>query len=552
MSGILTRALQPAAVERRAVEGALVEAILSGMSYRSTAGVAVTPDTALTYGAVYACVRVLAETLGSLPLITYRRLPGGGKERATDHPLYPLLHDAPNDEMTSQDWRETQMANMGLWGNCYSQIVRNGAGRPLQLWPMMSRYMQIERDRQNRLVYQTTEQGVQTPVLKADQMLHVRMMSVNGIQGLSPISLARQSIGLGLATETYGAAFFGNGASPGLVIEHPTTLSDDAYGRLKASIAEEQGGPSNAHKTMILEEGMKIDKIGVPPNDAQFLETRQWQVTEVARWFRIPPHLIGDLMRATFSNIEHQGLDFLIYTMRPWLTRWEQHLTQSLFTNKERGTYYSEFLVDALLRSDIVTRYNAYATARQWGWLSVDDVRAMENMNPIAGGDQYLTPLNMTSVAQQPPAQIKQDLGAEADVSANRALYPVYREAIERISRRAVADITSAAKKHLPGGNGAFSMWWNSFDADLRDYAQRSIRPIAQAQAELTHQAYRDPDEWIGRYMGELKNWMTETVTAARTGSIDPVEAVEDQLKHVDSQRIGEWARDIALTAGGQ
>ncbi len=575
MSGILTRVLQPQAaapIEKRAVEGALIEAILSSAAYRSTAGVAVTPDSALTYSAVYACIRVLAETLGSLPSILYRRLPGGGKERAVDHYLYPLLHDAPNDEMTSNDWRETQMVNACLWGNCYSQVLPTNGGKISGLWPMLSRYMTIDRAQPTgKLIYKTTEPDAKMPVISVDQMLHVRMMSLNGILGMSPISLARQSIGLGLAMEKYGAAFFGNGANPGLILEHPGTLSDEAYVHLQASNAERHEGPENAHKTMILEEGMKVEKIGVPNNDAQFLESRNFNITDIARWYRVPPHMIADLQRATFSNIEHQGLDFLIYTMRPWLTRFEQAYWR-LLPPSQRKDYYSEFLVDSLLRGDIVTRYDSYTKGINWGWLSPNEVRAIENMNPIPGGDAHLQPLNMVPMGAPPQSADKTapansqgakgglagdvsgsiDLGNEADVAANRALYPVYREAIERISRRAVNDITTAAKKHLPGSNEAFTAWWHSFGQDLHDYAQRSIKPIARAHAELTRQAYRDPDPWISRYLGELQSWMVETVTTAKAGTIDPVEAVEDQLKHVDGQRISEWARDIALTMGGK
>ena len=571
MSGIFTRVMQreriAAPVERRAVEGAVIEAILSSAAYRSTAGVAVTPDSALTYSAVYACVRVLAETLGTLPLILYRKLPGGGKERAEDDYRYSLMHDAVNDEMTSTDWRETQMANMCLWGNCYSQIIGTNGGRITGLWPMLSRYMTIDRDRQGNLIYKTSEPGAKTPVLSAEQTLHVRMMSLNGILGMSPISLARQAIGLGMATEQFGASFFGNGANPGLVIEHPGTLSPEAYAHLQASTAERHEGPDNAHKTMILEEGMKIEKIGVPNNDAQFLETRRFQISEIARWFRIPPHMVGDLERSTFSNIEHQGLDFLIYTMRPWLTRWEQAQNRSLLLPRERNTLYFEFLVDSLLRIDIVTRYNAYATAIQWGYKSRNEVRVDENMNPVPGGDVLLTPLNMAPMGSQPqpatgkgaPASLQDvkgggassDLTNEADTQADRALYPVYREALERISRRAVADINAVAKRQIR--SGSFGPSLGAVLEEVRGYAVKSLTPVAQAHAAMRRRALNgDVGEWAERYVGELRSWMVETAQTAQVAHIDPVEAVEDQLKHVDEQRINEWAQDIAQRVGGQ
>lgn len=361
----------------------------------TASGVWVNPDVALTMSAVYACVRVLAESVASLPLITYRRVTGGGKERATTHAMYSVLHDAPNAEMTSLQFREAMVANQCLWGNAYARIVFDGGGRVRELWPLLSRYMQVRREN-GRLTYRYDEPG-QQQTLTAEQVLHVPALGINGVMGISPITLARQAIGLGLAMQEFGAGFFGNGALPGIVLMHPGQMSDPAYKRLKESWEERHRGPENAQKVALLEEGAKAEKIGVPPEDAQFLQSRKFQIGEIARIFRVPPHLVGDLEKATFSNIEQQSLEFVVYTLAPWLVRWEQAIALRLLTASERREYFVEHLVDGLLRGDIVSRYNAYHVARQDGWLNADEIRAKENMNPIGGdaGQTYWTPMNV-------------------------------------------------------------------------------------------------------------------------------------------------------------
>lgn len=555
MKGLLTRLFDratPPAHSRRGFESSLLEAILSGEAYRTAAGISVTPDSALTYSAVWACVRVLAESIGSLPLILYRRLPNGGKERAIDHPLYGKLHDAPNPEMTSTDWRESEMVNLALWGNGYSQIVPDKAGRVLELWPMHSRYMELKRDLKGELVYASTQPGLAAPTLAAKNMLHVRSMSLNGLQGLSPIAMARQAVGLGLATESYGAAFFGNGANPGIILEHPGILNDEAYARVKNSWTE-RSGVENAHKPVILEEGMKIDKIGVPPEDAQFLETRKFQVDEVARWFRIPPHMIGDLEHATFSNIEHQALDFVVHTLRPWLVRWEQAISRSLLTDSERQTLFPEFLVDGMLRGDITSRYSAYAVARNWGWLSVNDIRERENMNPVPGGAGYLAPLNMTTLDQVGNAP-----AATPTAARDAALGYLYRDAIVRITQRMRRDVAASARKFLPKGDGeGFDRWLNQFAAETQAFIERSIEPVAMAHAELCGIRTQNPgaqvSKWAVYFLREELDWIRHLVDGARVAGIAPVDALDEQLRRYDDpNRLIEWAREITLLVAGE
>lgn len=350
----------------------------------------------MTVSAVYSAVRRISESIGSLPLHVYKRLDGGGKAKATDHPLYAILHDMPNPEMTSMVFRETLMTHLLLWGNAYAMIEFNKRGQVIALWPLAPYRVQPYRDLYTWQIYYTVMlPGGQVKTLQADEMLHIPGLGFNGLVGHSPIHMARESIGIALATEEFGARFFSNGANVGGVARHPGKLSEQGSKNLRASINDVYGGLGKSHKVMLLEEGMEFEKVAIPPNDAQFLETRKFQVTEIARWFNIQPHMIADMENATFSNIEQQSLEFVVHTIRPWLVRWEQAIYQKLLLPQERTKYFAEFLVDGLLRGDIKSRYDAYAVARQNGWLSANDIRENENMNPITGGDVYLVNGNM-------------------------------------------------------------------------------------------------------------------------------------------------------------
>jgi HK97 family phage portal protein len=378
------------------------EAALYFAQARAASGVMVSAENVLTFSAVLACVRVLAESVASLPLITYRRLSDGGKERALNHPLYSVLHDSPNDDMTSMQWRETSMAHCVLWGNCYSEIVYDGGGRVRELWPLLPQFMRVER-KNDAILYHYEEPGKRPIVYEAWQILHVPGLSMNGLIGMSMISIARDAIGLGLTLNEYGGRQFANGTRAGGVLESPGQLSEDAYKRLKESFQAEYGGAANAGKTVLLEEGVTFKPITMPNDDAQFLQSRKFQVEEVARIFRVPLHKINSLEHATFSNIEHQSIEFVTDTLRPWLVRWEQALAHKLISQRERGRVFSEHLVDGLLRGDTTSRYQAYAVGRQWGWFSINDILKMENMNPIEDGDGHLVPLNMSELGAEPP-----------------------------------------------------------------------------------------------------------------------------------------------------
>lgn len=367
----------------------------------SNSGVDVDEETALKISAVYACVKVIAETIASLPLHLLKELPNGDSERAKQHPLFGVLHDAPNSEMTSFTFREMLMTNLLLWGNAYALIKRKD-GHVTELYPFKSKNMTVERDAvTNAIKYTYTNNKGITKTYTPKQVLHIPAFSFDGIIGVSPITYAREAMGLALATEEFGARFFGNGARPGGVLEHPGVVKDPE--RLRESWNKVYQGTKNSHKVAVLEEGMKYHEIGMSPEDSQFLQTRAFQLNEICRIFRVPPHMIGDLSRSTFSNIEHQSIDFVVHTITPWLVRWEQAITKSLLSEEERSIYYAKFNVNGLMRGDFNSRMSGYAIARQNGWMSANEIRALEDMNKIPsdqGGDLYLLNGNMITATK--------------------------------------------------------------------------------------------------------------------------------------------------------
>ncbi|CAB4220034.1 COG4695 Phage-related protein [uncultured Caudovirales phage] len=367
----------------------------------SDAGVTVTPDTALTYSAVYAAVRCIAESVSSLPLNYYERLPGGGKASAKANPLHTLLHDEPNPEMTSLQWREASMAHLLLWGNSYSEIVRDLEGNVVELWPIDPTIVTPMRTDSGELYYDLNRGK---SFITSGNMLHIPGLSFDGISGVSPITLARQSIGLSMAIESFGAGYFGRGARPGGVLTFPGQLSPEARQNLRRSFEELHAGGANSHRVALLEAGLKWEAIGVPPDDSQFLQSREFQIIEVARWFNLPPNKLKDLSKTSYNSLEQMEISFVVDTLRPWLVRWEQQLNRKLIRPKDKGSFFFEFNVDGKLRGEIAARYQSYSVARNWGWLSVNEIREKENMNPIEGGDVYMQPMNMQSLATAPTA----------------------------------------------------------------------------------------------------------------------------------------------------
>lgn len=384
----------------------------SGSAYRfflgnSTSGKNVNERSAMQMTAVYSCVRVLSEAVAGLPLHLYHYNDTGGKEKATQHPLYFILHDEPNVEMTSFVFREALMTHLLLWGNAYAQIIRNGKGEVIALYPLMPNRMTVDRDENGKLYYKYNLSKDDAPTmkgsvvyLKPSDVLHIPGLGFDGLVGYSPIAMAKNAIGMAMACEEYGAKFFANGATPGGILEHPGTVKDPQ--RIRDSWNSAFSGSNNSNKLAVLEEGMKYTPISISPEQAQFLETRKFQINEIARIFRVPPHMVGDLEKSSFSNIEQQSLEFVKYTLEPWLVRWEQAMMRSLIGANDKNKYFIKFNVDGLLRGDYQSRMNGYAVGRQNGWLSANDIRELENLDRIPtddGGDLYLINGNMTKLA---------------------------------------------------------------------------------------------------------------------------------------------------------
>ena len=394
----------------------------SGSAYRffmgsSTSGKRVNERSAMQMTAVYSCVRILSEAVAGLPLHLYQYTDKGSKEKAVDNPLYFLLHDEPNTEMTSFVFRETLMTHLLLWGNAYSQIIRNGKGEVVGLYPLMPDRMTVGRDEKGRLYYEYMVSSDDAKTLKDGtvrlspyDVLHIPGLGFDGLVGYSPIAMAKNAIGLAIAAEEYGSKFYANGATPSGILEYPGTVKEPD--KVRESWNAGFGGSSNAHKIAVLEEGMKYTPISISPNEAQFLETRKFQINEIARIFRVPPHMVGDLEKSSFSNIEQQSLEFVKYTLEPWLVRWEQAMQRSLIPQDDKSKYFIKFNVDGLLRGDYQSRMQGYATARQNGWMSANDVRELENLDRIPaedGGDLYLINGNMMPLSMSGAAYGKEE-----------------------------------------------------------------------------------------------------------------------------------------------
>lgn len=389
----------------------------------SSAGKNVNERSAMQMTAVYACVRILSEAIAGLPLHMYHYMEDGSKAKALEHPLYHLLHDEPNPEMTSFVFRETLMTHLLLWGNAYAQIIRNGKGEVIALYPLMPNRMEVNRDKNGKLYYQYTTSSEDaktmegsTVILDPSDVLHVPGLGFDGLVGYSPIAMAKNAIGLAIATEEYGSKFFANGAAPSGVLEHPGVIKDPT--KLRDSWNRAFGGSSNSNKVAVLEEGVKYTPISISPEQAQFLETRKFQINEIARIFRVPPHMVGDLEKSSFSNIEQQSLEFVKYTLQPWIIRWEQNLQKALLTEEEKKTYFFIFNVEGLLRGDYQSRMQGYATARQNGWMSANDIRELENLDKIPaeeGGDMYLVNGNMMPLEMAGAAYAQSNLSERSD-----------------------------------------------------------------------------------------------------------------------------------------
>lgn len=471
-----------------------LERLLLGTEGREEVPVDVTVRNALAIPAVFACVRAISEDVAKLPLVLYRETDGRGKERVKNHPLYRILRDRPNPNMTAFDLRCAVTAHALTWGNGYVEIVRDGNFRPVEFWLLEPdrvevRYSDAPGARPGEVVYIYDD-----PIEKRRRTLfdvdviHIKGLGYDGLLGYSVIEWARRSLALTAATEKFGSSFFANSSLPKGVLEHPGVVGDEGQKNIRDSWEKIHRGAANYGKVAILEEGMKFNAITIPPEDAQFLETRQFQIPEVCRWFRMPPHKIADLTRATFSNIEHSSIEYVGDTLLPWLVRWEQEIRRKCFSGSE-SSLFAEHLTAALLRGDLKSRYDAYAIGRQWGWLSPDDVREFENLNPIdgAGGKIYLVPTNMANAevfakakdeVPKPipsPDLAKAPAPTTTPATASRAFRDLVVESVSRL-RRSEADKISRHSKREDSAS-----WASQFVANQRAIAEAEFKPLAVA-----------------------------------------------------------------------
>lgn len=507
---------------------------LLGRGSQTAAGVWVTPDSALRNTAVFSAVTQIAGDIGSIPCILYRRLAGGGKERALDHPLYSILHDAPNDEQTSMEWREMLMGHLLLRGNAYCEIFYNRDGSIAQLIPRhpdrIRPYRRVTADQVTSLWYEYRPVTGPIRQIAPGEMMHLRGLSSDGLIGLSPIALMREAVGLGMAAEEFEARFFSNDATPGVVLKHPAVLKEEAAKRLKQNWQEMHSGLPNTGKVAVLEEGMSIEKIGMTNRDAEFLALRKYQVSDIARIFHIPPHKIGDLERSTNNNIEQQAREYVFGCLLPWAVRWEQVIWRDLLSLKARPQYFVEFLFDALLRADTATRFEAYNKAVGGPWMKGNEARALENLNPVPGLDDVLKPLNMIDASKPPPPKPPKQLappdpadkpedGEDDDEEMNRLRAAHRMLLLERNQRHVRKEI--ARLRHLAGKHQGKDLadqieaFYRGADIPHAKDSLRAIRETLAAGAGLEPLLARWESERAEQLtQGEMQQWEpSESIT---------------------------------------
>jgi HK97 family phage portal protein len=571
---------------------------------RSDAGVYVGEHTALNTLSVVACVMILADIYASLPLAVFRRMEPRGRERARTHSLYRVLHDEPNPRMTSFTYRHLQMTHMATWGNHYSQIQYGRSGDVIALWPFHPSEVEPYVGDDGAIRYRVSNASG-TRVLSSDEILHLRGLSIDGIKGLSPLSMMRNAIGVAVAAESYAARFYANDARPSVLLTHPgPSLSDSARKNILESWSEVYGGHRNAYKTAILEEGMSVETLSIPMQDAQFLETRRFEVQEFARFFRIPPHLLADVERSTSwgTGIEQQNIGFVVYTMRPWFERAEQEFNRSLLHAMDRDRYFTKFVIDGLLRGDASARGQFYNQLWNMGALSPNDIRELEDQNPVPGGDEYYVPLNMTPASMIRDAQAEPttneralvpvaaqrdsrtafewrvDLSPRAERSATmrrrlaQSHRPMFRDVAHRLIRREAQDIRAAMRRHLQRRSiEDFRTWlWdyyqNTIPATVQDRMYAPVRSLVEAiSIEAADEVNSDPlpDEDVDlfvreyvevmsfRYAGDSRARILARINKVLSehGERDDLtddlrDVLEDELEFWEDNRPDETARD--------
>ena len=553
----------------------------------SKSGATVNEDTAVKVTAVFACIRLLAQTLASLPLHTYRRV-GEGKEKAFDHPLYYVLHSMANPECTSYNFRQIMMVNLLLTGHAYAEIVRNKAGEIVELWPIPSNSVAIRRNNRDVfLFYEIYLEDGSTKKLYPDKILHIPWVGMTNLESFRPVVLAREAIGLSIAAEEFGSRFFESGANASGIAEYPNKMSDEAYERFKKTFTDTYTGLDKNQRVMFLEQGLKFTKLTINPNEAQAIETREFQVVEIARFYNVPPHLIMDLRRATFSNIEHQDIGFVKYSLRPYLVCWEQEILKSLLLSVERRIYFSEFSVDGLLRGDAKSRAEALDIQMRNGVINADEWRALENMNPQPDGlgKVYYVPLNWIPKAQslEPPDEgerqnrlplekrVLQERSAKIKLQTAHSYKRLFHDAAERVVKREKKQVLDKAKKTLTErSQPEFMAWLEEYYREAPEWMKRMLMPSLLTYADAMQRLAADEinaesgmtpelekwmdgygDIWARNYTSSSLGQIKDVITRANEEGLDPLESVETRLDEWETRRPGKVADNEVIEAAG-
>lgn len=555
------------------------------------AGVPVDEFNALTYSPVWAAIQVISGPVSFLPFPVFERQSPRGKKRVFDHPVYRLLQDRANPDMSPQAFRETLTTHVLTWGNGYARIERDNRGVPIALWTRQPNQMTVERRPDGRLKYTYQFNGGGTEVSDAMDMIHVHGLGFDGVFGYSVIRIARESLGLGMATERFGSTFFGNGARPCGVLTHPAEVSDVMRNNIEKSINEKRSGEANWNKAWVVEEGMTWTPMGIPPEDAQFLQTRVHQVEDVARWYQVQPHLIAAMARAIKANIESEGIDFVRYTLQRWLKRWEHEVNFKLLGGSENRKFFAEFVLDGLLRGDSAARNLSFATGRQWGWLSANDVRVIENHNPIEGGDEYLVPLNMVPAGESSTPRPAPPPGVEApeepEEDEERTVVPretrrerletrvsprqaravqqrlgiarghrvLFVDAAKRVIGKEVKSVRQAAKRFLkdPANPAGFLEWLSEFYPDHRGAVRHALTGPVEALGDSIYRAVVDEvggeaavPESVRTFFGQYVETSAVRETESGLGQLRSIVGESDPadpegLRTAVGTRLAEW-----------
>ncbi len=444
-----------------------------------SSGATVNHGTALRYTPFWAALRIISGTLGVCPFKVFEHLDGGGKRPKPKHRAYSLLHDRPNEYMDAITFKETRQANVLTHGNAFAEIQRDGGGRPVALWPLLPDKTERKMSEAGVPYYEvkvTLPSGGQETVTLADyNVLHIKGLGFDGYTGYDVVTYHKEAIGYGMAVKEFGSRFFGNGAAPGGVLEHPGTLTDKAKKYLADSWSKAHQGLSMAHRLQILEEGMKWHETGVDPQKAQALEVQKWTVDDCSRIFQIPPHKLGSMEFSKYNNVEQLNIDFYCTTMLYWFCKWEQEVNYKLFMPSEQGRLFAEILADAMLRGNIKDRYAAYGIGRQWGFLNINDIHEKENMNPIGPeGDIYLDPMNMV-----PAGSLQPNLTEGDDPGAGRseAVHKAHRELLVSQWRRVITKQVNA------NGQRESAPWWDKQREFAHNVLDDAVRAYASTQS---------------------------------------------------------------------